>query len=100
MIVALCSAAQVAPLNATGMGLLFRLWHHAFPDISIDIEDDQQHREALYGSSIDAAEAGSRAALAVPERVLGVIECPGMHHGEPVTCSYTPTGLGTDAKEG
>lgn len=93
MIVVLCSAAQAAPLNATGMGLLFRLWHRAFPDISIDIDDDQQHREGLYGSSIDAAEAGSRAALAVPERVLGVIECPGMHHGEPVACCYAPLHL-------
>lgn len=93
MIVVLCSAAQVAPLNATGMGLVFRLWHHAFPNISIDLDDDQQHREALYGSTIDAAEAGAREALAVPERVLGVIECQGMHHGEPVACCYAPAHL-------
>ncbi|MEB3372435.1 hypothetical protein [Saccharopolyspora mangrovi] len=89
IVLAFCHASQTAPLNTTATGLVFRMWQEAFPDTPVDI-DDQEHREQLYGSSIDDAEADTRARLADSSRVLGTIECGGWHHGEPVACSYAP----------
>lgn len=88
IVLAFGHASQTAPLNTTGTGLMFRMWQKAFPDTPMDIDDDQEHREKLYGSSIDDAEAEARTKLAVSGRVLGTIECRGWHHGEPVACSY------------
>ncbi|GAB3686615.1 hypothetical protein [Saccharopolyspora tripterygii] len=93
VVLALCQVSQTAPLNATATGLVGRLWQTAFPDQPVDLGDEQEHREKLYGSSIDDAEADIRARLAVPGRVLGTIECGGWHHGEPVACHYAPLHL-------
>lgn len=95
---AFCQISQAAPLNSTATGLLFRMWHRAFPDTPLPIEDDQQHREQLFGSRIDDAETEARAKLAVPTRTLGTIECRGWHHGEPVACHYAPLHLHPDHK--
>lgn len=89
IVLALGQASHTAPLNDTGVGLLFRMWHEAFPEHG-DIDPHHEHRETLHGHRIDDAEAETRAKLAVPDRQLGTIDCAGLHHGERVTCHYAP----------
>ncbi|TDD89216.1 hypothetical protein E1202_11955 [Saccharopolyspora karakumensis] len=81
IVLAFGHASQIASLNTTATGLMFRMWQQAFPDTTVDIDDDQEHREKLYGSSIDDAEAEARDKLAVSGRILGTIECRGWHDG-------------------
>lgn len=92
VVLALCETALATPLNTAATGLIFRLWAAAFPD-QPEIDANRQHREQLHGSSIDDAEADTRAELAVPDRVLDTIECTGNHHGKQVTCPYAPQNL-------
>lgn len=95
VVIAMCEGAKAAPLTATGYGLVFRMWVEAFPEQQ-ELTNDREHREKLHGSSIDDAEADTRAKLAVPGRVLGTIECIGWHHGERVACAYAPQTLPLD----
>ncbi len=73
-------------LNSVGAGLLLRMWEAAagFPDLG-DFTAARTHHEALHKSLIDEAEAGARSKLAVKDRVLGTIECEGVHNSE---CIY------------
>lgn len=97
VVIALCEVALATPINATATGLLFRMWTKAFPD-QPEIDANQQHREALHGTSIDDAEAFARNKLTVPNRVLGTIACSGWHHGELVACIYAPQPLPADTE--
>jgi hypothetical protein len=47
------------------------------------------HYEHLHGSRIDELEADLRHRLRGPDRQLGDITCAGLHHGKPVTCSFS-----------
>ncbi|MEY8042614.1 hypothetical protein AB8O55_24680 [Saccharopolyspora cebuensis] len=88
-VLAMCEVATATPLSSSGAGLLFRMWEQAFPG-QARIDHHLEHRETLHGERIDDAEAETRAKLAVPDRVLGPIECTGWHHGAQVTCAYAP----------
>lgn len=89
VVIALYELALATPINAASTGLVFRMWATAFPDQQ-EIDVNRQHREKLHGSSIDDAEAVTRAQLAIPDRTLGTIECSGHHHGEQVWRAPTP----------
>lgn len=81
-------ASQRAPLNTAAFGLYARMWDRAgFPALPA-VTDSGQHYEAIAKSRIDELEAQSRTRLAVTDRVLGAIQCPGRHHGQPVDCEY------------
>ena len=84
---ACCDSSQLAPLTSPAAGLYHRMWAAAFPDKPTFAETQEAH-EVLEGSTIDDLEATMRRKLAVPDRRLGVIDCPGRHHGEPVQCRY------------
>jgi len=82
--------SQQAPMHGAGAGLFFRMWLHAFPDhpATTDQAAQQIHYERLHGSQIDDLEQALRRKLAVPDRRLSDVECPGRHHGTPVHCRY------------
>jgi hypothetical protein len=86
----LLEISKVTPLKSTAASVLFRLWPTVFPHLG-DLVDDQDHREAMYGSTIDDNEAVSRKQLTVPGRRLGAITCRGLHHTVAVTCKYAVT---------
>jgi hypothetical protein len=83
----LLEISKITPLKSEAVSVLFRLWPKLFPHLG-ELVDDQDHREALYGSTIDDNEADSRKQLTVPDRTLGQITCCGLHHTVPVTCKY------------
>ncbi|WP_436501698.1 hypothetical protein [Actinokineospora sp. HUAS TT18] len=90
-------ASCLAPLNRAAVGLYMRMWSIAFPDKPV-CGDQLQHYEAIVGTGIDNLEAESRAKFSVDDRLLGDVHCAGMHHGEPVSCSFatqTPDQLRT-----
>lgn len=95
IVIALCEVSLTVPISGIAVGLLFRMWSEAFPG-QAEIDIDRQHREALYGADIDDAEATIRAKLAVPERLLGAIDCAGLHHGERVNCIYCQSSQESD----
>lgn len=99
IVIAMCEVGKVTPLNATGYGLVFRMWATAFPHRP-EIDVNRQYREKLHGSDIDGAEAFARAVMAVPDRALGEIECLGRHHGKRVVCTYAlpPAPFDTDTE--
>ncbi|MEU7873320.1 hypothetical protein [Dactylosporangium sp. NPDC049140] len=82
--------STLAPFNTVGVGLYLRMWLRAFPDVPVfDAHAAElEHYEALRADRIDELEALTRHKLADPRRVLGVIECGGRHHAEPVSCRY------------
>lgn len=84
----LLEISKITPLKSEAASVLFRLWPIVFPHLD-ELVDDQEHREALYGSTIDDNEAYSRKALTVPGRKLGTIDCNGRHHTVSATwCKY------------
>jgi hypothetical protein len=87
----LLEISKITPLKSEAVSVLFRLWPKLFPHLG-DLVDDQDHREALYGSTIDDNEADSRKQLTVADRVLGEIICRGLHHTVRVTCKYAVGG--------
>jgi hypothetical protein len=85
--IACCESSQVAPLTDTATGLYGRMWQAAgFP--GDQFEARQEHHEALSASQIDDAEREMRRKLAADDRVFGVDDCGGMHHGEQVACEF------------
>lgn len=85
---ACCDSSQLAPLTSPAAGLYHRMWVAAFPDKPNFFAESQQAHEVLEGSTIDDHEGTMRRKLAVQDRTLGVIDCPGRHNGEPVQCEY------------
>jgi hypothetical protein len=79
-------ASQVAPLTTSAFGLYARMWEQAFPAHPA-FTTQREHYEALRGPQISDLESEARRKLAQPGRHLGVITCPGTHHGQPVTCT-------------
>ncbi|PWV71333.1 hypothetical protein SAMN05421630_11563 [Prauserella marina] len=98
VVIAMCEVALATPITQSASGLVFRMWADAFPD-QPRIGLNNEHREALHGSTIDDHEEFTRAKLAVPDRVLGPIECSGRHHGERVDCAYAPQTVPFDLVE-
>lgn len=86
-----CAMAEVSlatPLRSSAAGLYMRMWRAArFPDLEEFAESSRRH-EALERSTIDEHEQFARRRLAVADRRLGDIDCPGRHRGEPVKCPY------------
>jgi len=82
--IACCQASLVTPLNTPAAGLYARMWGRAFPGHPV-WADQVGHYEAIEGQTIDTFEAETRARIgrANPWRVLGEVECKGLHHGEP-----------------
>lgn len=88
-LILICSeASKVTPLHAAGAGLYFRLWAKAFPNHQQTAEQATQlvHYEKLFAARMDEDEAVLRRKAANPDRLVGIIECQGMHHGEKVDC--------------
>jgi hypothetical protein len=99
----LCTeAGKLAPLHAAAAGLYFRMWHTAFPQVSITADDAEQLAayEKLHGPQIDDFEKTMRHKAADPDRRLLDIECFGMHHGQRVQCRYEASSstTGTDPR--
>jgi hypothetical protein len=65
-----------------------RMWHTAgFPEFA-EFTEALIHHEALQQTGIDTHEQFARGKLAVAERVLGDIDCSGLHHGAEVSCVF------------
>jgi hypothetical protein len=79
----------VAPMNAIGTGLYFRLWTKAGLSHLVDTAESSRHYEALRGSQIDDAEAMCRKKLAQVWRQFAPVACDGLHHGKAVDCRYS-----------
>lgn len=90
VILVISDASTVTPLRSVISGLAARLWKVAgFAATVGDPWDEvREHHEALSSSAIDDAEAFTRAKAADPDRVLGKIECKGLHHGDAAVCRY------------
>lgn len=84
---ACCESTKIAPFTSPAAGLYFRMWATAFPDKPLCPERLEAH-EVLESSRIDELETTMRRKLAVPDRVLGAIDCMGRHHGVPAQCRY------------
>lgn len=99
-VVLVCSrTSALAPFHTSAVGLFLRAWALAFPDRA-DVAGsvlDRQHYEALRADQIDDLEAETRRKLTVPNRRLTAVDCPGRHHGRPVTCRYGPAPLAIPA---
>ena len=81
-------ASLMAPLTSAATGLYMRMWQCAgFPEIP-EFAQARRHHEALERAVIDDHERFARRKLAVSDRQLGDIDCPGRHHGEDVDCVY------------
>jgi hypothetical protein len=87
----MATASQRAPLTSAAAGLYMRMWRAAdFPALPAFTEAGYHH-EALEKTLIDDLEQLTRRKIAVAERRLGTIDCPGRHHGHHVNCDYAPT---------
>jgi hypothetical protein len=88
-----CAMLEVSlrtPLRSAAMGLYLRMWQAAgFPEIS-EFAEFSHHHEALEQITIDDHEQFARRKLAVADRRLGTIDCPGRHHGDDVNCAFAP----------
>jgi hypothetical protein len=88
----LLAAATRAPLTTTAVGLLFRMWAKAFPEVPMPGGDQGEHYEAIRAGKIDDAEAQARRGLAVAERRAQnpkkQFPCCGKHHGVQVECRF------------
>ncbi|WP_280361494.1 hypothetical protein [Nocardia wallacei] len=82
----MCEISQRTPMNTTATGLYMRAWKLA--GLPGDHFDHVLHYEAIRGSAIDDLEAEVRHKLAVPDRILYVDHCAGLHHGEVVACEF------------
>lgn len=88
VVIGMMGAFMVAPLDEIGTGLCYRLWARAgLPDVA-GVGDASLHHEALHAAQIDDAESNCRTRLTQVWRVLGAVECDGIHHGEVVACRY------------
>lgn len=87
---ALVETSLRAPMHGPAAGLYFRMWQLAFPDNALTREhaEHQVHYEHLHGPRIDELEADLRRKLRDPDRHVGVINCAGRHHGQPVDCAF------------
>ncbi|TQM01697.1 hypothetical protein [Pseudonocardia kunmingensis] len=92
---ALIAANQLSPLRPAAFGLYARMWQLAGLMEIPGLAEAGHHHEALKRSTIDDLERLSRSKLAVAERRLSTIDCPGRHHGDPVTCAYATAGSHT-----
>jgi hypothetical protein len=83
-------ASLRAPLTTAATGLYVRMWSKAFHNLGVWQIPQGEHYEALEGAQIDDLERQTRARIGkrASWRTLTGIECPGSHHGEPVTCRY------------
>ncbi len=89
---ACAEASRLAPMTDTGFGTYARAWNMAhFPMAFPDQSGAVKHVEALHQSGIDELTADLRRKLTVKDRVLGTVECSGMHHGETVECRFATT---------
>jgi hypothetical protein len=82
----------LSPLTSAATGLYMRMWQTAgFPELP-EFTEARHHHEALESTVIDDHEQFARRKLAVADRRLGAIDCPGRHHGDEVDCAYRPIG--------
>jgi hypothetical protein len=84
----MCTTSQAAPLTSAAAGLYMRMWRAAHFPTHPAFTEAGLHHEALEETRIDDLEQLARRKLTVAERRLGTIDCPGRHHGQPVTCPY------------
>jgi len=89
---AMLHTSLLSPLTSAATGLYMRMWQAAgFPEFP-EFTEAGHHHEALEKTLIDDHEQLARRTLAVPDRRLGTIDCPGRHHGDDVDCVYAPIG--------
>lgn len=88
-----CDSSLSAPLTESAAGLYERMFRQAFPEDHAAIwRDVGQHYQGLHGWEIDSLEDRTRKLAARPSRVVGDVDCPGTHHGEPAPrCPYYTT---------
>ncbi|MFI2478772.1 hypothetical protein [Nocardia xishanensis] len=90
--IAMLVTSRRVPLNTSGFGLYARMWATAgFPPVQ-GLTESAAPYEAIASTRIDEREQWMRRKLAVADRVLTDIVCPGRHHGEPVNCEFFRSG--------
>jgi hypothetical protein len=96
-----CHASQQAPLTTAATTVYMRAWKAAFPGRT-ELMDGSVHYEHVAGGRADSLASTMRRRLRQEWRVLGEVECPGRHHGEPAPqCRfYRPKQLALPAFEG
>ena len=78
-------ASMIAPLSTAAFGPYMRMWQAAFP----------AHPLFTGSASITRPCTAPRSPTSKPRPAassprLGTIDCPGRHHGQPVTCTAAP----------
>lgn len=81
----LSDASLRAPLSTLGFALYSRMWVAAgMPPVT----GLGEHYVAAAGPDLDCAEAQARTVCGNPRRIVGDVDCTGIHHGIPTCCRF------------